>query len=237
MDLGWPAEWVKSEPMDEEQPDTEASAANDETQVIDGLQAGTSRQAWSDAAQDDDGDVDQPERHPWSAVTGQAATLITAGAAVATAVAVLGWITLHKDRPAPASPAPTTSPAAPAPAAPPATVIITAAPPTTSVPPAAPPPPTTTTGENVYERGSAYDKAYLDAMAREGWTCTDGSDREECGQEMLGFAHQVCSYTPQSYSFLYQIFGLPSFFGPREMRRAITNASTAYPGCVVTGTP
>jgi hypothetical protein len=54
---------------------------------------------------------------------------------------------------------------------------------------------------------------------------------------MLSFAHQVCSYTPQSYSFLYQIFGLPNYFGPREMRRAITNASTAYPGCVVTGTP
>lgn len=105
------------------------------------------------------------------------------------------------------------------------------------MPPAAPSPPTTSTGQNVYERGSAYDKAYLDAMAREGWTCTDGSDREQCGQKMLSFAHQVCSYTPQSYSFLYQIFGLPNYFGPREMRRAITNASTAYPGCVVTGTP
>jgi hypothetical protein len=95
---------VKRTLMDEEQPDTEASAANDETEVIDGRHADTSRQAWSDAAQDDDDDEDQPERHPWSAVTGQAATLITAGAAVATVVAVLGWITLHKDRPAPAPP-------------------------------------------------------------------------------------------------------------------------------------
>lgn len=222
--------------MDERQPDTEASAANDETEVIDGPYAETSRQAWSDAAQEDDDDEDRPERHPWSAVTGQAAMLITAGAAVATVVAVLGWILLHKDRPVPAPPAPTTSPAAAAPA-PSATVTIAAAPPTTNVPPAAPPPPTATAGQNVYERGSAYDKAYLDAMAREGWTCTDGSDREQCGEEMLSFAHQVCSYTPQSYSFLYQIFGLPNYFGPREMRRAITNASIAYPGCVVTGTP
>ncbi len=71
--------------MDEKQPDTEASAANDETEFITNApQAEAPRQAWSDADQDDDEDEDEePKRHTWSAVTGQAAALITAGAAVA----------------------------------------------------------------------------------------------------------------------------------------------------------
>lgn len=123
-------------------------------------------------------------------------------------------------------------------AAPSATIAITSAPTTTaSASTVASPSPTTTTSQNVYERGSAFDKAFLDAMAREGWTCTDGSDRDQCGETMLSFAHQVCSYAPQSYKFYYETFGLPIYFGPREMVRAITNASAAYPGCVVTGSP
>lgn len=228
--------------MDAERPDTEASAANDETEVIDSTEAETPRQAWSDAQNDEDEDEDRLERQSWHAVTGQAAALITASAAIAIVVAVLGWITLHKERQAaPASPSPSApgeKPTASAAAAPPpATVTITASPTTAIISPPAPAPATTTTSRNVYERGSQYDQAYLDLMAQEGWGCTDGSDREQCAKEMLSFAHQVCSYTPQSYSFFYQIIGLPPYFGPREMRRAISNASTAYPNCVVTGTP
>lgn len=224
--------------MDEEQPETEAAAANDDTEVIDSPQAETPRQAWSDAHDDDDDD--RLERHSWHAVTGQAAALITAGAAIAIVVAVLGWITLHKERPAaPASPSPSEprgKPTTPAAAAPQPDTTTNTAPPPTAIP-SAPAPATTTTSRNVYERGSQYDRAYLDLMAQEGWGCTDGSDREQCAHQMLSFAHQVCSYTPQSYSFFYQIFGLPPYFGPREMRRAILNASIAYPNCVVTGTP
>jgi hypothetical protein len=240
--------------MDEDQSETNAGAANDDTEVVaddftrlrKAAGGKTERRAWSDADEDDDDD-EQPERHPWSVVTGQAAALISAGAAVATVTAVLGWIMLHKDRPAP-SPSPpsataenTTTPAAAPPPTPPATVTITAAPPTNMPSPGPAPPalPTTSTtpGRSVYERGSVYDKAFLDLMAQEGWTCTDTQDHEQCGKEMLSFAHQACSYSGQSYSFLYQTFGLPSMFGPREMRRALANASQAYPNCTFTGSP
>lgn len=98
--------------MDEEQPKTAAGAANDETKIItDTSQAETPLRAWSEADQDDEDEYEEePSRHPWSAVTGQAAAFITAGAAVATVIAVLGWIMFHKDRPSPSvapSPAPT----------------------------------------------------------------------------------------------------------------------------------
>lgn len=87
---------VKSPPMDDDQPDTEVGAApRDKTEVIAGPPADTSQHAWSDADDDSDNPC-QPERHPWSLVTRQAAALITAGAAIATAVAVLGWIASTK---------------------------------------------------------------------------------------------------------------------------------------------
>lgn len=94
--------------MSAEEPETEAGAANDATEVVDEdrLREAAGGQAWSEA--DDDADDDGPESHPWSVVTGQAAALISAGAAVATITAVLGWIMLHNDRAAP-SPVPPTS--------------------------------------------------------------------------------------------------------------------------------
>jgi hypothetical protein len=105
--------------MDEELPDTKAGAANDETEIIaDPPRAETPLQAWSDAQDDAD---EETERHPWSAVTSQAAALITAGAAVATVVAVLGWIMLHKDRSTPAPPPPPVPSASPTAVAPPPT--------------------------------------------------------------------------------------------------------------------
>lgn len=126
--------------MSAEEPETEAGAANDATEVVDDdrLREAAGGQAWSEA--DDDADDDGPESHPWSVVTGQAAALISAGAAVATITAVLGWIMLHKDRAAPSPVPPTstaeknTSPtAAAAPAPPPPAG--SAASPTTSQPP------------------------------------------------------------------------------------------------------
>ena len=58
-----------------------------------------------------------PRVQPWSVVTGHAAALVSVGAAVAAVIAVLGWIVLHKDRPAPppAAGKNTSSAAAPAP--------------------------------------------------------------------------------------------------------------------------
>jgi hypothetical protein len=93
--------------MSAEEPETEAGAANDATEVVDDdrLREAAGGQAWSE---DEDEDDAEPERHPWSVVTGHAAALISAGAAVATITAVLGWIMLHKDRAAP-SPLPPTS--------------------------------------------------------------------------------------------------------------------------------
>ncbi len=48
-------------------------------------------------------------------------------------------------------------------------------------------------------------------------------------------AHQVCSYSGVSIDVIYQNFPLPSYFGPREDRRAIANAQQAYPNCTFTG--
>lgn len=114
--------------MSAEEPETEAGAANDATEVVGddfttrlrkapGGQADAQPgQAWSEEDEDAD-DAEQRESHPWSVVTSHAAALLSVGAAVAAVIAVLGWITLHKDRPAP-SPATgqsTSSSAAPAP--------------------------------------------------------------------------------------------------------------------------
>jgi hypothetical protein len=162
--------------MGAEEPETEAGVANDATEVVDddfstrlrnvaGSQAETQfGAAWSD---EDDA---ESESQPWSVVTGHAAALLSVGAAVAAVIAVLGWIMLHKDRPAP-SPAAgnNTSPAA-APAPPPPTVTVQATPPPTV---------TTTPGPSVY------DQNFLSLMSQEGWGCTDNSDAEQCRKERL----------------------------------------------------
>ncbi|PJE05539.1 hypothetical protein [Mycobacterium sp.] len=91
--------------MEEEQPNTEAGVANDETEIItDTAHAETPQQAWSDTNQDDEDEFNEPRLHPWSVVTSQAAAFITAGAAIATVIAVLGWIMLHNDHPSPVAP-------------------------------------------------------------------------------------------------------------------------------------
>ncbi|HTX94017.1 MAG TPA: hypothetical protein VME67_03750 [Mycobacterium sp.] len=101
--------------MSAEEPETEAGAANDATEVVGDdfttrlrekadSQAETQGQAWSD----DDADDGGPERHPWSVVTGQAAVLISVGAAVAAITVIVGWLMFQKDRPAP-SPLPPAS--------------------------------------------------------------------------------------------------------------------------------
>jgi hypothetical protein len=216
--------------MSAEEPETEAGAANDATEVVDddfstrlrnaaGSQAET-QEAWSD--EDDAADDAKSESQPWSVVTGHAAALLSVGAAVAAVIAVLGWIMLHKDRPAP-SPAAgkDTSPAAaPAPPPPPPTVTVQAT-----------PPPTVTSTPGL----SVYDQNFLSLMSQEGWGCTDNSDAEQCRKQMVSFAHQICSYSGQPIDLIYQNFGLPSFLGPREERRAIANASQAYPNCTFTG--
>src|ERR1700685_4493153 len=95
--------------MSAEEPETEAAAANDATEVVNddfstrlrnaaGSQAET-QEAWSN--EDDAADDAESESQPWSVVTGHAAALLSVGAAVAAVIAVLGWIMLHKDRPAP----------------------------------------------------------------------------------------------------------------------------------------
>jgi hypothetical protein len=112
--------------MSAEEPETEAGAANDATEVVDddfstrlrnvaGSQSETQfGEAWSD--EDDAADDAESESHPWSVVTGHAAALLSVGAAVAAVIAVLGWIMLHKDRPAPSLPAETNTSSAAAPA-------------------------------------------------------------------------------------------------------------------------
>lgn len=208
----------------EDQPETEAGAANNPTEFI-GDDAGNRaefQEAWSD--EDNAAAEAESESQPWSVVTGHAAALISVGTALAAVVAVLGWIMLHKDRPAPAPAAgkSTSSEAVPAPASPP-TVTVQAAPPTTA---------TSTPGL------SPYDQNFISLMVQEGWGCTDGSspvDDDHCRKEMLGFAHQICSYNGQSIDLIYRNFGVPLFFGPREVRRAIANAEQAYPNCTFTG--
>jgi hypothetical protein len=82
---------VEVSDLNDEQPDTRAGAAADETEVVaKDVATQLGGLAWSD----DDADVrdNETERHPWSMVTGQAAVLVSVGAAVATVTAVLGWM-------------------------------------------------------------------------------------------------------------------------------------------------
>jgi hypothetical protein len=172
----------------EEQPETEAGAANDATEFIGddfatrlrnvaGSQAET-QEAWSD--EDDAADDAESESQPWSVVTGHAAALVSVGAAVAAVIAVLGWIMLHKDRPAPPPAAGKNTSSAAAPAPPPPTVTVQAT-----------PPPTVTS----IPGPSVYDQNFLSLMSQEGWGCGDNSDAEQCRKEMVSFAHQICSYS------------------------------------------
>jgi hypothetical protein len=82
---------------------------------------------------------------------------------------------------------------------------------------------------------TVYDRNFLSLMTQEGWVCTGGSFDEQCKEKMTNFAHSICSYSGQSIALLYQNFGVPDFFGPREVRRAIANAQVAYPNCTFTG--
>jgi hypothetical protein len=92
--------------MRAEEPETEAGAANDPTETfstrsrkVEGSQSETQLgEAWSD----EDDAVDDAESHsqPWSVVTGHAAALVSVGTAVAAITVVVGWMMLHKDRPA-----------------------------------------------------------------------------------------------------------------------------------------
>ena len=141
------------------------------------------------------------------------------------AAITVGWVMLHKNRPAPppAAEKTTSSPAAVAPPPPPpSTVTVQAAPPPTVTPTPGP---------------SVYDQNFISLMSREGWGCTDNSDNDQCRKEMVSFAHQICSYSGQPVALIYQHFGHPSFLGPREERRAIANAEQAYPNCTFTGSP
>jgi hypothetical protein len=130
--------------MSAEEPETESGAANDATEIVAddfstrlrnvaGSQAETqSGEAWSDEDEDeDDADDDaESQNQPWSVVTGHAAALLSVGAAVAAVIAVLGWIVLHKDRPAASPTAEKNTSAGAAPAlAQPSTVTIQATPP------------------------------------------------------------------------------------------------------------
>jgi hypothetical protein len=150
--------------MSAEEPETEAGAANDATEVVDddfstrlrnvaGSQAETP-EAWSD--EDDAADDAESESQPWSAVTGHAAALLSVGAALAAVIAVLGWIMLHKDRPAPSPAAGKSTSRAAEPALPPPQATGTVQ---------ATPPPTVTSTPGL----SAYDQNFLNLMAQEGW--------------------------------------------------------------------
>jgi hypothetical protein len=96
--------------MDDEQPATREGAAADETEVVaKDVETQLGGLAWSD----DDVSVSEPERHPWSVVTGQAAVLVSVGAAVATVTAVLGWMWVDGNHdPRPRAPVTTVAPSA-----------------------------------------------------------------------------------------------------------------------------
>jgi len=182
--------------MSAEEPETEAGAANDATEVVDddfstrlrsvgGGQAET-QEAWSD--DDDAADDVEPEGQPWSVVTGHAAALLSVGAAVAAAIAVLGWMMLHKDRPAP-SPAAgkSTSPAA-APASPPPPTV------TQTVSAAPPPAPVTTTSAAPASVLSDDDHRLLHTLRSvEGYEVDNPA-------LVVGHAHRYCSLVQQGFS-------------------------------------
>jgi hypothetical protein len=168
--------------MSAEEPETEAGAANDATEVVNddfstrlrnvaGSQA-ESQEAWSD--EDAAADDAESESQPWSVVTGHAAALLSVGAAVAAVVAVLGWIMRHKDRPAP-SPAAgkdTTPAAAPAP-------------PTVAVTP--PPAPQPAPGPTFTDE---QDQRLLSQLTGQDYTITDAA-------EVVQHAHRYCTLVQQ----------------------------------------
>ena len=196
--------------------------------------------------QDTDDDVDSEPQHTDDRHTlprpVMAALVVLVGTAGA-AVIALGATYFQEVTAKP--PAPTPNPYAnftptyitappPPPIAPPCVPAAVAFTPCAATPPAqAPAPPTVTSTPGL----SAYDLNFLSLMSQEGWGCTDNSDAEQCRKQMVSFAHQICSYSGQPIDLIYQNFGLPSFLGPREERRAIANAEQAYPNCTFTGSP
>lgn len=172
--------------------------------------------AWS---HDDDADEVSTNRHGRLIWAGLSVLVIAITAALILLVSTLfGRHSTNTSRPQPvSSPSVTTTVAA---APPPATVTV--------------PPPGAVTS---IPGPSIYDQNFLSLMSQEGWGCTDNSDAEQCRKQMVSFAHQICSYSGQSIDLIYQNFGLPSFLGPREERRAIANAEQAYPNCTFTGSP
>jgi serine/threonine-protein kinase len=105
-------------------------------------------------------------------------------------------------------------------------------PPTVTVQATPPPTVTSTPGPSVY------DQNFISLMTQESWGCTDGTsplNNDHCAKEMISYAHQICAYSGSPISLIYQNFGVPLFFGPREVRRAIANAQQAYPNCTFAG--
>jgi hypothetical protein len=170
-------------------------------------------EAWS---LDDTADLDAPTRHSrlvWSALV--ALVVAIAGALIFLATTFFGSGPSKHDEPE-------AKPSTTVPVAPPPNVVVTAAPPAPTA---------------VVPGLSVYDQNFLSLMSQEGWGCTDNSGAEQCNKQMVSFAHQICSYSGQPIDLIYENFGLPSFLGPREERRAIANAEQAYPNCTFTGSP
>lgn len=167
----------------------------------------------------------EPETEPGQTmpkrrVVAWAAGILAAGCAIAGGIVV--WDATHHPTARSHPAATTTAAAAPTTAvAPPPTVTVQAPTPQTTVAPTPGP--------------SAYDQNFLSLMRQEGWGRTDNSDAEQCGKEMISFAHQVCSYAGLDISVVYQNMAGSSFISPaREERRAVANASQAYPNCTFT---
>lgn len=131
----------------------------------------------------------EPETEPGQTmpkrrVVAWAAGILAAGCAIAGGIVV--WDATHHPTARSHPAATTTAAAAPTTAvAPPLTVTVQAPTPQTTVAPTPGP--------------SAYDQNFLSLMRQEGWGCTDNSDAEQCGKEMISFAHQVCSYAGLGY--------------------------------------
>ena len=213
--------------MTENEPDTELTPTAQAPEVPEAWSADDSDQAgYADAY------PDQPRRHGPIVSLGLVALVVgVIGSVILLAATFFNWDESKQAAPSQINKAPT--PTIPVAGAPPASSVAPApAPPTTVTVPAAPPPTVTSA-----PGPSVYDQNFLTLMSQEGWGCTDNSDAEQCKKEMLSFAHQICSYSGQPIDLIYQNFGLPSFFGPREERRAIANAEQAYPNCTFTGSP
>jgi hypothetical protein len=207
--------------MTDNEPDTELTPTANAPEVA---------QAWSvddDAAADEHltDEEEQPRRHGLAVSLGLVALVAgVIGCVLLLATAFFSWHTSKQAVPSHVPTPPTTTPAAVVSApAPPTTVTVQAAPPNTGLPTPGP---------------SVYDLTFLSLMAQEGWGCTDNSDAQQCKREMVSFAHQACSYSGLDYSVVYQNMAGSSFISPaRETRRALANASQAYPNCTFTGTP